>query len=743
MRHKSLNRVLRAANIAIAVVLLLVAAAVYWFAYRALPQTSGVVRVRLDRPATAARDSIGVPHIRAAAIEDALFVQGYVTAQDRLFQMDGLRRLSGGGLSEIIGATALESDREAHRLRLPRIAADAYTTLSATDRAVFAAYARGVNAYITTHLGRLPLEFRLLGYQPRPWSAVDSILIGLHMYRNLTTTWRSDLLKRQMLARGDRAKVDFLFADRAGTEVQPGSNAWALAGTRTASGKPLLSNDMHLEWSLPGIWYMVHLQAPGLNVAGVSLPGVPGIIVGHNERIAWGVTNLQFDVQDLYSEKLDERTGRYLYKGHVEQARFERDVIAVKDSAPVEVATWITRHGPVLLTEGNEHFSLRWAAAEPGRFQFPFLDLNRATNWQQFTAAVSRFQGPAQNFVYADVDGNIGYHASGLLPIRKGFAGDLPLDGSSDEYEWQGFIPFDQLPSAINPAGGMIVTANQNPFPVSFPYAVHGNFAPPFRSNQIRARLAAKNGCRAAEMLRVQTDVYSAFDHHLARAIVAAWDRKKPGDADLAEAVSLLRSWNGQVDQNLAAPMIAELVYQHFRSAAANSAAPSSGSTYAYQMAPAALEQLLATRPAGWFSDWDQTLLENFRDAVAEGRRMQGRNIKGWKYGNYLALRIPNPVIGRIPGIGSYFQIGPAPMSGAGTSVKQTTLRLGPSMRMNADLSDWDRSLLNIVTGQSGQVLSSHYKDQWERYYAGESYPMQFHNVQAPDVLHFEPAGRR
>ena len=293
---------------------------------------------------------------------------------------------------------ALESDREARRLRIRRLAEQAYITLPAADRAALAAYARGVNAFIDSHLGNLPLEFTLLGYQPRPWSAVDSLIVSLHMFRTLTTSWRDDILKSSMLAQGDARKVNFLFPVRTGAEPQPGSNAWALAGSRTASGKPLLSNDPHLEYSLPGIWYMTHLQAPGMDAVGVTVPGLPGIVIGHNQRIAWGMTNLEFDVQDLYIEKLDDRTGRYLFRGQVEQARREIEVIRVKGQRPVELPIWVTRHGPIFAAEGNQRLALRWIAADAGIMQYPVLDIDRAQNWQQFTAALTRYPGPGAEF---------------------------------------------------------------------------------------------------------------------------------------------------------------------------------------------------------------------------------------------------------------------------------------------------------------------------------------------------------
>jgi len=740
-----MNRLLKYINTAIAVLAVLVLGVVYWYGWRPLPQTSGSITAPLAQPVTVRFDSLGEPHITASNEDDLLFAQGYITAQERLFQMDALRRQAAGDLSEVIGMATLESDREARRLRLRRIAEEAYTSLPPKDRAALAAYARGVSYYIATHLDRLPFEFKVLGYDPRPWSVIDCILAGLQMYKTLTTTWPDELLKRNMLAAGDAAKVNFLLPTRTGSEIPPGgethagSNAWAISGAHTASGKPLLSNDMHLEYSIPGIWFLVHLQAPGINVSGVSLPGTPGVIVGHNERIAWGLTNLHFDVQDLYVEKIDERTGQFQFRGKVLQARSERELIPVKGARSVEVANWVTVHGPLWTADHQQRLSLRWAAAEPGSFQFPFLEINRARNWQEFTAAVARFPGPGQNFVYADVDGNIGYHAAGRLPIRRNSVGDVPVDGASGDFEWDGFIPFDRLPSSFNPPDGFIVTANQNPFPADYPFPVNGNFASYYRSTQIRNLLAAKNGLRPSDTLAVQTDIYSAFSHYLARTLVEAYDRKTV-DPNLADAIAVLRAWNGQMEMHQAAPLIATLAFQHLRKAAAESASPGAGERYELQMAPAALEKLLRTRPPGWFRDYDETLLKSLGDALEEGRRIQGPNVRKWIYGAALELLIAHPIGHRLPVVGKYFDVGPIWMSGSPTTVKQTTRRLGPSMRMNADLADWDRSQLNLPIGESGHVLSRHYKDQWEAYYNGTSFPMPFQKVDAKSVLQLVPA---
>ncbi len=547
---------LRTINAIIAAVLVAFGVAVYWYAWRPLGETSGEITAGISGPATISRDAIGVPHIRAANIEDALFLEGYAMAQDRLWQMDGLRRRAAGELAEIAGPAAVEADRESRRFRMRRVAEEQERRLSADDRKTIAAFARGVNEYIETHRTRLPLEFALLRYDPRPWTIADTILAGLEMYRELTPGWRAEMGKLHMLEAGDPAKVEFLFPAAAPSAPQPGSNAWAISGAHTTTGKPVLANDPHLDFAIPSPWYLVHLEAPGLNVTGSTIIGIPGVVTGHNDRIAWGITNLEFDVQDLYREQIDLNSGRYLFQGHEEQARLERDVIGVKGAPSITIATWITRHGPVFLSDAGRQYSIRWTAAEAGGMTFPFVDVDRARNWSEFTAAIGRYAGPAQNFVYADVDGNIGYHATGRLPMRRKCAGDIPSDGASGDCEWDGYIPFDQLPQAFNPLSGIIATANQNPFPAApdaktvdlkkakdsgkdsgtdstSAYLVNGNFAPPYRVRQIRALLESRPKWQPEEMLRVQTDVYSAFHRFLAKQIVTAWDRKrgKPGAA--------------------------------------------------------------------------------------------------------------------------------------------------------------------------------------------------------------------
>jgi penicillin amidase len=430
----------------------------------------------------------------------------------------------------------------------------------------------------------------------------------------------------------------------------------------------------------------------------------------------------------------------------VEQAQLETELIGVRGAKPVAVQTWITRHGPVIATE--EHgvsYSLRWTGNEG--LTFPFWDVNRAQNWQQFQAAVQTLWGPPLNFVYADRDGNIGYQASGKVPIRRNFDGEAPVDGASGQFEWDGYIPASQMPSLYNPPSGIVATANQNPFPPAFPVSVPGNYHDRYRINQIRARLNAKAKFDVVDMLALQKDVYGAYDHFLARQVLAAAGRSSSADDLLVrEAVAVLRIWDGQMDKDHAAPMIAELLSNSLGLSLVRSnlrPSPNQSSSWRPPLLPKpeVIETLLETRPRGWVprDDWDGWLVRSLVDALNEGRRRQGSPVSKWSWGRLLQCNFQHPVGKQLPLVDRYFDIGPVEMSGAGTTVKQTTATLGPSERMVVDFGHLDRSVQNLTTGESGAVASAHYKDQWPAYYVGTSFPMQFHSVDAKETLHIRP----
>jgi len=733
------TRLLRLINVSIAGLALLVLVLIYWFAYRPLPKVSGTLAAPLRWNATVSRDRLGVPHIEARETGDLLFLQGYVTAQDRLWQMDVLRRFAAGELSEIAGPSALESDKKSRRLRMVPIADAQFTRLTPQDREAFIQFARGVNFFIESHRGDYAFEYSIPGhsYSPRLWTPIDSLLVGLMMYRDLTDTAEADLAKGLLMKAAPRDRVEALFPHAAGESLSPGSNAWAVSGAHTTSGKPILANDPHLSIRIPSIWYMVQLKGGGLDVSGASIPGIPGVIIGHNQNISWGVTNLESDYMDVYAERIDLRTGRYMFAGEQQQARLDRQLIGVYGSAPVPLDVWVTKHGPVMFTEGGVSYSVKWTAAEG--FGFPFLAIDGARNWDEFRAAVSKFWGPAQNFVYADRLGNIGYQASGGMPIRNGFTGDVPLDGASGTQEWSGYVAFAQLPSVVNPIPGIIATANQNPFPADATFGLSGSFADRYRIDQILDRLRAKPKLSVDDMLSIQKDVYSAYNHFLAGQVVAAVQRRANSGPELKEAANVLHDWNGQMEKDRASPFITELLTHEMGHSLVASLAPNVKVSLTPR--PQVLEALLRTRPAGWVpkDDWDGWLLDRLKAAINEGRRREGSPISSWQWGKAQTWKIVNPVGSQFPWVDRFFNIGPVAMSGSATTVKQTGLNFGPSMRMVVDWGNIDQSVQNLTSGESGFVSSSHYKDQWSAYYAGTSFPMQFEKVEAKDVLTVVP----
>lgn len=734
-----MSRFLRAVNALLILMFLGAAAAVAWFVWLPTPKTTGEIQAPTAKPVRIVRDQLGVPHIFAESVDDALFAQGFATAQDRLWQMDTMRRLAAGELSEIVGKAALELDRKARRLRMRKIVEAWLRTMPAADRAALAAYARGVNFYIEANRGKWSPEFAVLGYEPRPWLITDTLLCALQMHRTLSGNWEQDLLKARMLAHGDPEKVEYLFPDRVGNEPMPGSNAWAVSGARSATGKPILANDPHLEWTAPSTWYEIQLQAPGLNVAGASLPGVPAVVIGHNERIAWGITALQFDNQDLYIENIDPRTGAFSFRGQTGQARRDVELIAVKGERPAEEIVFSTVHGPLIRVEGNEAMALRWATNGTEPFQFPLLELDRARNWTEFRAALSKLSGPNINVIYADVDGNIGWQVAGRLPLRQGFRGDVPLDGSSGAQEWSGYVPFDQMPSYYNPQSGIVVSANQNGFPTDTPYQVSGFFASTQRARQITARLLSKSKWTPDEMTRLQMDVYADDLKFFADQAVRAVERRGDQNPFAKEGAQLLKPWTGQMTRDDAAPFLASLLFQHLRRSMADRAAPKESADYKPYIAHSVVAKLLRERPKGWFPDYDLWLATSLADSVEEGKRMQGRNLAKWQYGVNNQLLLAHPVAKMIPFVGSFYNLGPVPMDGSGTTVKASTERLGPSMRFVADTSNWDNSLLTLTLGESAHVFSGHYKDQWPAYYAGRGLKLEYGKVQAAGTLTLKP----
>ena len=756
-----------------------------WRTRASLPVLDGAIPVPgLSARVEVLRDAHGVPHIRAQSLADVFFAQGYVTAQDRLWQMDLSRRNAEGELSEIFGDRTLRLDIESRTLGFPQVAASALADLSPDERRLLDSYARGVNAFIESHRDRLPLEFLLLRYQPQPWREIDSVAVALNLATALSQSWESDLMREHIAAKLGKGLFPDVFPDHSALDVPVadvppsvadgartrsgdlffnafdsgdcrlsivdcrliqskignrqssmagvGSNNWVVNGSHTKSGKPLLANDPHLAHSIPSVWYMVHLKAPGLDVTGVSLPGLPLVIIGHNEHIAWGMTNTAPDVQDLYIESFNFRDPKkYLHNGQWVDADVRDESIKVRNQRDYHFTVMVTRHGPVISHDGDRDLALQWTLLSPHAVRLPFLRINQASNWQEFTAALRDFNVPMQNYVYADADGNIGYYAAGLVPIRKQGNGAVPVPGSTDDYDWTGFIPFDDLPHSFNPPSGMIATANGRIVPDNYPYFITAKWEAPFRTARIFQLLREGGAFTSSDMLRIQTDILSLEDEWLAKQLLAAAGKQPPSSPDAQFALGVLKDWDGEARADSAATLVLEVTRRALLARILKSKLGDDLSGYRWPMSTIFLQNVLEQNLTRWLppgdTDFNMTLMKSLDEGIRQiPALVHSQNHAAWRWGDTIPLTFHHPLSGGLPFLGRWLDVGPFPQPGTGTTVKQTTPRLGPSMRMVVDFSDLDQSMQNITLGESGQVFSPYYRDQFSAWYDGKSFPMLF-----------------
>lgn len=766
----------------------------YHAARAALPQLDGQIQVNgVSASITVTRDSHGVPAIEAASLEDLFFGQGYVTAQDRLWQMDVMRRFAGGELSEILGEDTLKLDREQRILGLRAAARKSLSAASARDRNYFEVYARGVNAYIAEHRNHLPIEFRILRYTPNPWQPDDSLVIANQMVKDLNFGYIYDTLAREkILAKLGPDLTADLYVNRSWHDRPPtvmredlsqpdananssddddddeedspdnsvtraispsgsnaipedgipvnGSNDWVVSGAHTVTGKPLLCDDMHLGHQMPNLWYEAHLRAGSFDVAGVTLPGMPYVIVGHNQRIAWGFTNVGPAVTDLYIENFNAQ-GAYQTPKEWLQPEHRTEVIRVKGKPDVTLDVKITRHGPIIseLIPGEKRLlALRWTLYEG--LHIPFFDVNSAQNWDEFQKAFSQLDAPGQNVVYADVDGNIGYHATGKVPIRTAGDGSIPVNGADDTHEWASYISFDKLPTIYNPPSGIIATANGRITPDKYPYSLSMEWEAPWRTARIYHVLESGRQFSPSDMLALQTDIHSESDQLVAERLVYAVDHATKASPRAKQAADLLRSWDGLMQASSAAPTITENSILHLRrlllepklgSAPADSKkddATLSWKTYSWSMRSVWLENILLHHPKRWLPDqfpsYDELLAAAVEAAVNDP--LAPKDLSTWRWGAFNAVEIQHPILSKIPLIGKWSAPGIQEQSGSGYTVKAVTRHHGPSERFTANLADLDHSTLNIVTGQGGNFLSPYYIDQWPAWYGGTTFTLPF-----------------
>jgi penicillin amidase len=759
-------------------------AALAVFAATTFPKEKGEVRVPgLSGPVTIEIDDRGIPTIRAATAEDALFGQGYAHARDRLWQMDWQRRVGAGRLSEILGPRALPADRLLRTIGFRRAAESALAGLSDQTRRALEAYARGANACLAAEKAR-SAEFALLRTRPEPFTAVDSLTWAKMMAWDLAQNARDEIRRAAYVARVGPERAAQLFPavpatptilldeewlagsgdGRRKTEDEErgpsrssspvsrltsggtwqqlgaafdavaalgltgedlGSNSWVVSGARSTTGKPLLANDPHLGLKTPSVWYIARLEAPGLSVIGATLPGVPGVIIGHNARIGWAFTSIEPDVQDLYVERVDPADpSRYFFRGAWKSFETRVETIRVRGAADVALTVRSSLHGPLVtdVLTGADRLgapvALRWTGIDPeDTTAEALLGYGRAGNWEEFLAAARRFRAPAQNVLYADVDGHIGYTATGAIPIRQRGDGSLPVSGAGED-EWIGTIPFEKLPRVLDPPRGFLVAANNRVASSRYPYLITADWPEPYRAMRITELIQKADRLSPEAFASIQLDEVSNQVRELLPLLLDA----KPSGPPERDALERLSRWDG----SFAADSVAASIYAAWYSALSAMPEDELGEATPGNVRSRFLIGALSSGSA-WCDDVRTPARETCADfkaaalsrALALLRGKLGADPAAWQWRRLHVAREPHDVFDRVPFLGSFFSLearhgGDASTVNVGAYRRDGTfvMTAGPSYRQVFDFSDLTKSRFVIPTGQSGNVFDARYRDQ-------------------------------
>lgn len=753
---------------------------------KSFPDVDGnVIASGLQKPVKVLRDAYGVPHILAQNEHDLFFAQGYVHAQDRLWQMDLERRAALGRLSEVLGSATLKYDRLFRTAGLARIADSIEAALHPESRRILQAYADGVNSFIESHRGKYPIEFDMLNYQPEPWRVSHSLALMRLAAWELNLAWYVDLMLGELVRRLGEEKAKQVFptypenapvvvpkewsvrnvpmaaldlwrlerefrAEYGFSGTHIGSNAWVVGPKRSVTGRAMLANDPHLAYTVPARWYEIHLNGGSYDVAGVSLPGAPLVVIGHTKDIAWGMTNVMADDADFFVEKQDTlRPERYLYREQWRVFDVTVDTIVVKDSLPDIITIRSSVHGPIVNgihpragEQSSPPIALRWTGQDVSDEFYALSIINRAKDWNEFLGGVRNFTVPGQNFLYADADGNIGYHAGVRLPMRSAQNPSLPVPGWTGEYDWKGFVPFEELPWLFNPPEGFIASANNKLVDNSYPYHISNLWEPPSRIERIQKMLADYGQCTPGDFKSMQMDTYSCFARDIVPFILHAYDSSAVPSPVVETALRHFRNWHFLEFRDDVTTTIFQVFMTHLlRNTFEDEMGPELYRDYIFManIPYRVITSLLQHDNAAWFDNVttatvetrDDIIRKSLEDALAELQSTKGPDMKSWRWGDLHTLTLKHLFGLRAP-LGAVFNIGPFRMGGSGTTVNNAEYNeahpydviLGPSTRQIVDFGNLDAALSVLPTGNSGQVLHEHYNDQTQLFLNGEYHVM-------------------
>jgi len=763
--------------LAILLVIAIIVPTVGYFAVvrPALPQLDGDLALdELTSPVTVYRDASGIPHIVAENAHDLFYAQGFVTAQDRLWAMESQRRAAHGTLSEIVGERGLKNDTFMRILGMTESAEADWETLDADTQSALQAYADGVNAYLAQAGDKLPLEFKILGITPQEWTPIDSLVFGKLVAWGLSNNYQDELVVTKLVAATSWETAISLLPDYPGPDVIPdanitalsntatalleasadwqsatplakpdqGSNAWVVGGSHTASGLPLLAGDPHQGLSMPTLWYEVGLRTSDgqYDVVGASLPGLPGIEIGHNAHIAWAVTNARPDVQDLFIETLNADGTQYQFMDEWKDLTIREETIQVKDGETVTLKVRSTQHGPIITDatpDSEDTLALRWTGLDEGRpLAQAIIQLDQSQNWDEFRAATALWQLPGMNFVYADIDGNIGFQMSGAVPVRASndVKGLQPVSGADGAHEWQSFVAFDELPSALNPSGDFFASANNRPAGLDYPHFLSHYFQPPYRVALISKTIRDSKNVTADDFAALQGSLYSDINLQVARALAA---EASPANRQEEVMLETLADWDGMMTPESGEASLSELALRHILRLTLDPklGAATTDSYLTLAGYPYMFLQNLLDDPANpwWDGDRAGVLTKSLRAAMDELTASVGSNPAKWTWGNLHTFTFSHP-LGSVGALRPIFNRGPYPTGGNWNTVdsgayyadKPYAMGLGPAYRIIADPADWDASLSIIPSGESGQPFSPHYADQIKSWLAVEYHTLPF-----------------